>query len=260
MISVIIPTYNRSQLLIRAIKSVVNQTYQNFEIIVINDGSTDDTDEVIKRVLDERITYLRHADNKGAATARNTGIRAAKGEYIAFLDSDDEWLPKKLAKQIKILKSTLSKVGVIYTGSWRIMNHEKFYIPAPTISPKEGNIYNNILCGKYLVPTPAAVVKKVCFEKVGMFDESLPALEEWDLWIRISKHFHFKYIDEPLLISYYTSGSISTNRRIFCKAMKSILKKHFKEFRKNQKALVNFYYRIARLYIGDFLHKMRFIQ
>jgi len=260
MISVIIPTYNRGYLLARAIRSVVNQTYQNFEIIVIDDGSTDDTEEIMKKFHDERITYLRHENNKGAASARNTGIRAAKGEYIAFLDSDDEWLPKKLEKQIKILKSTSSKIGVVYTGFWRIMGHKKFYVPVPEISPKEGNVYNNILCGKFLVDTPAAIVKKVCFKKVGMFDESLPALEELDLWIKISKYYHFKYIAEPLFISYYTSGSISVNRLISCKAMKSILKKHFKEFRKNRKALANFCYRIARLYIGDFLHKIGLIQ
>jgi len=260
MVSVIIPTYNRALLLSRAVQSVLDQTYQDFELIIIDDGSTDNTGEVINSFHNKKIKYIQHKKNEGAATARNRGIRASRGEYIAFLDSDDEWLQRKLEKQINVIKTISTKVGVVYTATWRIMNNKKYYIPAPTKIQKEGNLYDSILCGEYLVPTPAAMVRKECLEKVGMFDETLPALEEWDLWIKISRDYFFTFIDEPLVISHYTANSISTNRLIFCKGMKLIIKKHFREFRSNRKALISFCYRIGRLYIGAFLQKIGFIK
>ena len=105
-VSIIIPTYNRAHLIGRAIQSVLNQTYQNFEIIVVDDGSTDNTEEMIKEFQkhDKRIKYIRHEKNRGGAAARNTGIKVARGEYIAFQDSDDEWLPEKLEKQMDVFQ------------------------------------------------------------------------------------------------------------------------------------------------------------
>ena len=106
-VSAIIPTYNRANIVIRAIQSVLNQTYQNFELLVIDDGSQDNTEEIVTGIHDNRIKYIRHEKNKGVAAARNTGIEAAKGEFIAFLDSDDEWLPNKLKRiRVRISLST----------------------------------------------------------------------------------------------------------------------------------------------------------
>ena len=110
-VSVIIPTYNRAHLVGRAIRSVLNQTYQDFEIIVVDDGSTDNTEEVVKSFNDPRIRYIRHEKNRGGSAACNTGIRAARGEYIAFQDSDDEWLPEKLEKQMQVFENTPTGVG-----------------------------------------------------------------------------------------------------------------------------------------------------
>lgn len=121
-VSVIIPTYNRAHLVGRAIQSVLNQTYKDFELIIVDDGSTDNTEDIIKKYQkkDERIKYIRRKKNKGGSVARNTGINAAIGEYIAFLDSDDEWLTEKLERQMKVFKSTSSEVGVVYSGFFRI--------------------------------------------------------------------------------------------------------------------------------------------
>ena len=113
-ISVIIPTYNRAHLIGKAVKSVLSQTYQDFEIIVVDDGSTDNTEEIVKSFTDYKIYYICHKHNRGASAARNTGIKASRGEYIAFLDSHDEWLPEKLDKQIKTFNSESSEVGVVY--------------------------------------------------------------------------------------------------------------------------------------------------
>jgi len=112
LISVIIPTYNRAKSITRSIITVLNQTYENYELIVIDDCSTDSTKKILQSFSDKRIIYVRHLYNQGAAAARNTGIKIAKGKYIAFQDSDDEWLPKKLEKQMKVFKTASSKTYV----------------------------------------------------------------------------------------------------------------------------------------------------
>ena len=104
----------------RSIESVLSQTFQDFEIIVVDDGSTDNTEEVVNSFNDERIRYVRHEQNKGEAAARNTGIKLARGDYIASQDSDDEWLPEKLARQIEVFENSPPEVGVVYTGFWKL--------------------------------------------------------------------------------------------------------------------------------------------
>jgi glycosyltransferase involved in cell wall biosynthesis len=246
-VSVIIPTHNRAELLKRAIQSVLNQTYQDFELIVVDDGSTDNTEEVVRSLNDEKLRYLRHDKNRGAGAARNTGIRAAEGRYVAFQDSDDEWLPAKLEKQIRIIESAPSEVGVVYTGFWRIEDHKKVYIPSPRITPKEGNIHDILLKGNF-IGTPVALVKRECFDRAGIFDEKLPKLEDWELWIRISKYYQFRYIDEPLVISYLTQGGVNEQGGLTqLQALKSILEKYFEDIKKSRKTLAIHYLRIGHL-------------
>jgi glycosyltransferase involved in cell wall biosynthesis len=124
-VSVIIPTYNRAGLLKRAIQSVLNQIYQDFEIIIVDDASTDNTENVIESFKEHRIRYIKHESNKGAAVARNTGIKFANENYIAFQDSDDEWLPEKLEKQMEIIEHASPRVGVVYTGYRRIIGNKE---------------------------------------------------------------------------------------------------------------------------------------
>ncbi len=128
-VSVILPTYNRAHLIKRAIQSVLDQTYQNFEIIVVDDGSTDNTEEQVRSFNNPKIRYIRYNENKGAAFARNAGIKASRGDYIAFQDSDDEWFPHKLQRQMEAFKNASPEVGVVYTGSWRIKDNERIYLP-----------------------------------------------------------------------------------------------------------------------------------
>jgi len=245
-VSVVIPTYNRAHLVGRAIKSVLNQTYQKFEIIIVDDGSTDKTEEIIKTFKDERVRYIRNEKNKGASAARNIGIKVARGEYIAFQDSDDEWLPEKLEKQMKVFEITPEKVGVVYTGFWRVKNNKKIYTPSNKITKKEGYIHKEIIRNNF-VTTQAVIIKKKCFKKVGMFDERLPRLQDWELWIRISKFYEFKCVDEPLVISYHTPNCISENKDAHIKAFELILEKHFLEIRRNRKLLAHYQYLIGNL-------------
>ena len=151
-VSVILPTYNRAQLIAQAIQSVLDQTYQDFELIIVDDGSKDETEEVVNSFDDERIRYARHEENKGANAARNTGIAMARGEYIAFQDSDDKWLPEKLERQMRIFLITSTDIGVVYTGCWRVEGTQKTYFPSPNIKQKEGNLHNQLLKGNLATP------------------------------------------------------------------------------------------------------------
>ena len=248
-VSVVIPTYNRAPLIGRSIKSVLNQTYQDFEIIIVDDASTDDTKEVVTAFNDERIRYIRHDKNKGEAAARNTGIKAARAELIASQDSDDEWLPEKLAKQIQLLKNTSPKVGVAYTGFWKIENNEKTYIPFSWVNQKEGDIHKELLKGNF-IGSPATLIKKECFKKAGMFDEKLFHLVDWEMWLRISKHYHFKCVDEPLVVAHYDSDNVSDNPDSLIDALELVLEKNRDEFEAEKKLLAKHWINIGNLLVA----------
>lgn len=236
-VSIILPTYNRAYLIGRAIQSILNQTYQDFEIIIIDDGSKDDTEKIIRgfKEKDNRIKYISFDANKGAAAARNAGIKMSKGEYITFQDSDDEWVIDKLEKQMKVIETSSENI-VVYCGFWRIDGDEKIYIPDINILNREGNINKELLKGNF-VDTPSILLPKKNLEKVGMFDENLSRLQDWDLAIRLSKYYNFKLIDEPLYISYVLSDSISANYEALIIAMQIILAKYQDEIYKDHKII-----------------------
>ncbi|MGB8951127.1 MAG: glycosyltransferase family 2 protein [Candidatus Aminicenantales bacterium] len=259
VVSVVLPTRDRAHLLMQSVRSVLDQTYPDFELIIVDDASADETEEVIRQLASEKVEFLRHPFVRGAAAARNSGIRMARGKYVAFLDSDDEWLPGKLERQVEVMEHSPAEVGLVYTGTWREYRKKRFYIPAEPILQKEGWVYPILLRDRYLVPTPAAMVRKECFTRVGVFDENLPAKEEWDLWIRISRQYQFRYIPEPLVISHFTRESLSADRRLFIQANMYILKKHRREFLKNRNALIGIYLRTARLWAGYVLHTLGII-
>lgn len=246
-VSVIVPTYNRAHVIDRAIRSVLNQTYQDFELIIVDGASTDNTEEVVKIFNDVRIRYIRQEINKGTQAGRNIGIKAAKGEYIAFQDSDDEWLPEKLEKQMKVFQQLSPKVGMVYTDMIRINRNGKFFIyEAPTIMPDDGFVYQkalNYYIGNIGIQT--AVIRRTCFETVGLLDERLPAFDDLELFIRLSKYYYFYHIDEPLVKYYATEGSFGSNKRSWVAARKMILEKYFDDIKKDKKVLANHYFQIA---------------
>lgn len=250
IVSVIIPTYNREGLIGRAVKSVLNQTFKNFEIIVVDDASSDGTERVIKSFGDSRIRYVRHSKNKGISEARNTGIKIAAGRFIAFQDSDDEWLPTKLAKQIALMQNSSHSVGVVYTAFWKIKKERRIYIPFSWVNQKEGDIHKELLKGNF-IGTPVVLARKECFEKADLFDKNIPVLDDWEMWIRISNYFHFKYIDEPLVNAYYRSDNISSNPDYLICALKLILQKHFNKFVNDKKSLSTHYNYLSRLLIEN---------
>ncbi|HOJ64138.1 MAG TPA: glycosyltransferase [Spirochaetota bacterium] len=197
-VSVIIPVYNREIELKRAIKSVLNQSFQDFEIIVIDDGSSIDIKRIIEEFNSDRLVYLRNEKNKGISFSRNRGISLAKGDLIAFLDSDDEWLKDKLKKQIEYLNNT----------QYRIVHTEEIWIRnGKRVNPKKrhtksgGNIFIQSLelC---LISPSSVLIKKEIFEEYGLFDEDLLVCEDYDLWLRITAKEEVGFIKKPLIIKY----------------------------------------------------------
>ena len=244
-VSVVIPTYNRAHLVGRAIQSVLNQTYQDFEIIVVDDASTDNTEEVVKSFNDPRIRYVRHDQNRGGSAARNTGIKTALGEYIAFQDSDDEWLPEKLEKQMRVFENVPAEVGVVYTDMWRISKGEKRYWHSPKIMPEDGIVYQQALDRVMGIGIQTAVIKRKCLNLVGMFDENFPRFIDLELFIRVSKYYYFYHINEPLVNFYNTGKGISNNNEAFVKAYQLIVKKYSYDIVKNKRSLAKHLYSLG---------------
>lgn len=225
MLSVVIPTHNRAETIERAIWSVLVQGVENLEIIVVDDASTDATEQVVKALDDQRIRYIRHETNRGAPAARNTGIAAAGGDLIAFQDSDDEWMSDKLIKQLQLFEAGGDEVDVVYSGFQRQSHGTRIYIPGPRVACRHGNILQQLLWSNF-VGTPTMVIRRKCFEKSGIFDERMPRYQDWELAIRLAKHYPFHLIDEPLVIAHETAGNISSDDANGVRGVKIILEKH----------------------------------
>lgn len=187
LVSCIIPTHNRQKLLPRAIKSILNQSYTNLEIIIVNDASTDDTLQVIDeyKKLDSRIKCITNDTPKGGSGARNIGITHSHGKYIALLDDDDEFMPDKIENQLNFLTNN-PKYKMVYGGSIIITKEHKKIRRIPKYSFAGANYILGIYCQ---FSPPTALIDKDCFTRCGLFDESLPAYQDWDMWLRISKDY-----------------------------------------------------------------------
>lgn len=194
-VSVVVPTYNRGWIVNEAIDSVLNQTFQQYELIVVDDGSTDDT----KAILGEYGNRIRviHQANRGVSAARNRGIRAAKEHLIAFLDSDDVWVADKLSVQVAFFDRHPETL-VCQTEEIWIRNGVRVN-PGKRHRKRSGKIFEASLA-LCLVSPSAVMLRKDLFETIGLFDESLPACEDYDLWLRISVNHPIHLIDQPLIV------------------------------------------------------------
>ena len=195
LISVIIPTYNRGWIIKEAIDSVLAQEYINYELIVVDDGSIDDTHDILNS-YQKNFLVLRQ-NNKGVSAARNRGLAAASGRFIAFLDSDDFWIPQKLSRQVDFFHSNPDAL-ICQTEEIWIRNNVRVN-PKKRHKKPSGMIFEPSL-SLCLVSPSAVMIKKNLFEEVGLFDETLPACEDYDLWLRVSCRHPVHLIDTPLII------------------------------------------------------------
>jgi len=239
VVSVVIPAYNRVELIARALDSVWNQTYRPIELVFVDDGSTDGTHDCILKWADGHAgesdfdVHCLYQENQGANAARNLGIQHAKGELVAFIDSDDRWLPDKLEKQVPHFFDD-PQVGAVYCGiglvalasGTKLSEDRKLY-------PK-GWLLPELLVHDVTAGTPGCVIKRECFDKVGLFDVSLQARQDWDMWIRISTEYKFACVSEVLVeagkhtgprLSMDAMGSIEAHLRIFGKY--ALMRKQF---------------------------------
>lgn len=203
LVTAVITTFNRPNLFPRALRSVLAQTYKPLEIIVVEDGSESGINSWLKKEGIENVRYIRHDKNKGLAAARNTGLKFSKGEYIAYLDDDDEWKPERIEKQIFLLKKLspeqCEKMGVIYCGS-----EIKFRDNSVTIHPRnKGNLKEAIIREGAKTLSSVSLFSREALEKVGGFDEGLPSSIDHDIWMTLASYEYFAYtLDEALVVSY----------------------------------------------------------
>lgn len=264
-VSVIIPSYNSAKYLSEAIDSALNQTFKDFELIVVDDGSTDNTAEILSKYGNKIRCFSQ--ENKGVSAARNRGIRESKGEYIAFLDSDDIWLPKKLELQMQKLSnnpeytwSYCDKISVFEDGIKEEDNNN-------LIKPLEGYIFDHLLV-KNFIPTPSVIIKRGCFESAGLFDENLLHLEDYDLFLRLAKDYPISFVNKKLFIRRVHQNSICrTWKKITYFSHLKVLNNFIannKSFLRRKKSLIyhrfgNLHYKIARLYFLNGESKLKVV-
>jgi|Deesub1362A_J573_1020465.scaffolds.fasta_scaffold01189_2 glycosyltransferase involved in cell wall biosynthesis len=241
-VSVIIPCYNVEDYIGECLDSVFSQTFQNFEVIIINDGSTDKSEEKIRPYLNKykkKIKYFFQR-NRGAYCARNMGIKHASGEYIAFLDADDMLRPESLERRVEEIEAD-RRVGLVYTDAYLLIDegeskkiHEKTYREFFEITFYKGEVTLQIL-ERNFVPTPTVLVRSEVLRKVGLFDETFKRTADYDLWIRISKNgWKFSYVEEPL--SYYRvrEKSLSQNKEALWEALVNVYRKTLDHYSLNR--------------------------
>lgn len=209
-VSIILPTYNRANTLGNAIHSVLAQSFRDYELIIVDDGSTDETEELVKQYEDERIIYHRLESNAGQSKARNQGIRMARYDYIAFEDSDDLWHPEKLKIQMNVMEKADDAVGMVYHKlKYEIDGYGTLILPKGETEKRSGDIYAQLLW-ENMIGMPTLLVKKACLDEIGGFDESLECLEDYDLVLRLARKYHAVFIDEVLLDAGFSTSGVSS--------------------------------------------------
>ena len=240
-VSVIIPAYNHADLLPRTIKSVLDQTFRDFELLVVDDGSTDNTDEVVEGFsrIDSRVAYVWQKNSGGPAGPRNTGIEKSKGKYVAFLDHDDEWMKTKLEKQVRLFEESPVETGFVacdYYVMAGLKGETKSEYRLPAFAG--GTAFGSILRRDFIKTASVVVVRKNVLDDVGGFDEQLKCGEDTDLWLRISEKYGFATVREFLAIYYAYRGNTTLRTRAIdlAESTECILKKHGRSFEKHPDA------------------------
>ena len=217
-------------MVINAINSVLEQTYFALECIIVDDGSTDNTEESISQIKDDRLRYIKLARNSGPAAARNVGIKESRGNYIAFHDSDDIWFPDKLRLQMEKINCE-EEIGMVYCGYSYQKNGKEMKIPSERNKPfqLEGHIFDS-LWQDNKIGTPTILIKKKCIQVCGGFVEGLHSLEDWEFVLRISAKYKIAYVNKVLVRANYSPQGVNGQHELQAETVWQIIKSHQKKW------------------------------
>jgi len=263
-VSIIIPTYNREKFLSKAIKSILTQTFKDFELIIVDDGSIDNTREIVNGFIkqDRRIRYIYRKNSGGTSVPRNEGIKQANGNYIAFLDSDDQWLPEKLEKQITFFKNSKDKkLGFLGCGALAVKeNTESIIAEYKLPNSFRGNVFFKLLKNNFILSPSGIIISKKILDMVGMLDKKFKMVTDWDLYIRILKKYNFDFIKEPLFKYYVHEKNITKtlDRREMIEDAVNLFEKHKNDYSfyfpnlyaENLRYFANFYCKTGFMKLG----------
>lgn len=254
-ISIVIPAYNAEKTILKTIKSVLEQTFQDFEIIVINDGSKDKTVEITESIQDKRINIFSY-ENRGLPTARNRGISRSNGEFIAFLDADDLWTKDKLEMQLTTLKQN-PKAGLAYSWTCFMDVDQKgeaiSFLPSPEYA-FAGNVYQQLLIGDFIHSGSNTLIRCQAIQAAGEFEPTLKSCEDWDYWLRIAARFNFVVVPKYQILYRRTPGAMSSKVEVMKEASLISIERAYnaapKELQYLKKyTLTNFHRYCASLYL-----------
>ena len=228
-VSVVIPFHNRAASLAEAVESVLRQSFGDFELILVDDASTDDGMTIARSLQDSRIRLLAQQTNTGASAARNAGLALARADWVAFQDSDDLWLADKLARQMARLTAPGARHVAAYCGmlieDLSDPARPARYLPDPAISPREGDILDSLLATSF-ISTQTLIVRRDLALQLGGFDPGMPALEDWEFMIRLAQRGSVALVDAPLVRQRFSENSLTRSAERRLRARQRILQKH----------------------------------
>jgi glycosyltransferase involved in cell wall biosynthesis len=234
-VSVILPTRNRAKVLRESLDSVLHQTWDDLELIIVDDASEDDTADLVGSIYDPRLRYHRRRSRGGGAAARNDGAALARANLLAFQDSDDLWAPEKLRLQMVAMMTRPEDVGLHYCGLRREVNGRPLEIPRQD-EFIEGRVYERLLSGN-VIGTPCVLVRRHAFEFVGGFDARLGRLQDWELWLRLAVHYDFACLRDYLVNARRSEDSISNDDSAFVDALCFVVERHASALRSRPEIL-----------------------
>ena len=255
LVSVVLPTYNRAYTISRAIDSVLDQTHSDLELIVVDDGSNDDTNDVLKEYMkkDSRVTYARQ-EHLGANRARNYGIRLARGRYLAFQDSDAVWFSDKLEKLLNVSSWYNESYAGVFSAFYRCdQDGNKYIIPKDKIELLQWEDQFSMLLINNFIDTASMLLKKEAVKDIKGFNDNLPRFQDWEFCLRLGFKYKLYYYPEPLYISYDSPNSISKNKEAGIEAFEFILSNFYDLISRDKKVLSFHHYRLGSNYflLGD---------
>jgi len=242
--SAIITTFNRKNLLEKAARSVLRQTYRDFELIILDNSSTDGTEALVKNLADSRIVYVKH-QSLGISAARNLGVTTARGEFVGFLDDDDEWLPKKLSLQVSLFERSSPKVGLVYGGFLRIRPTGEVY---DSFTPNlRGSVLVGYLCGRNPLTGSASnpLMRREAVLAVGGYNNKLKTSEDWEFYLRLARQYDFDFVKEPVVKIRAHSGPRLGDRLEDAAETELVVLEEFADVFKDHPRCQSIYFQIA---------------